>query len=52
MEEPTRGQEREHAAGAPEAPAKARGADRDDRSGHPHTGDEDEAESHIIRGVD
>ncbi|GHC43388.1 hypothetical protein [Streptomyces cinnamoneus] len=52
MEEPTRGQERERAAGAPDTPARARRADRDDHSGRHHTGDEDESESHIVRGVD
>ncbi|MEV5243153.1 hypothetical protein AB0K89_29170 [Streptomyces cinnamoneus] len=52
MEEPTRGQERERAAGAPEAPARARRADRNDRPGHHHGGDEDDPESHIVRGVD
>lgn len=53
MEEPRRHPSPERGtAGPPDSAVQARRVPSDDRPGRHHTGEEDESESHIVRGVD
>ncbi|MEU4212606.1 hypothetical protein AB0F13_21855 [Streptomyces sp. NPDC026206] len=53
MEEPRRRENRDgNTTGAPEHAVRARRTAPDEHPGHHPAGDEDEAEPHIIRGVD